>query len=291
MRKFPVQGFVMRRFVAATLVAMLGVVGLAACGGGDDDGGDDGAAEQQDDSGDSGGGDSGDGSDSGDDGSGDSGDDGSGDGGSGDGDSGDGGSGDGGSGDGEFAELLERQSDAVIKVTYDMDGEEMIVAQDHSKRATYSGSSVMITTEDGTVVSCDGVDGDDPTCTEMPEGFGDIAQLGTGLGFMTVLAEQLVQASSQFSGIDTSSEEIAGRDAQCAQWDASSFLGMAAAGEDGSAEICIDDETGYLLKFETKGEGTAQLIVAKKVEDPDDSDFEPPAEVEENPLGDFDYEG
>lgn len=268
----------MRKFVAATLVAVLSVAGLAACGGGDDDG-DDGATEQ-DGSGDGGdsGSDSGDGgSDSGD--SGDGSDSGDGDDGSGDsGDGSDDGSGSGDSGDDEFAALLERQSDAVIKVTYDMDGEEMVVAQDHGKRATYSGGGVILTTEDGTAVTCDGVTSE-ATCTEMPEGFGDISQFSAGLGIFTLVAEQLVQASSQLSGLDASKDEIAGRDAQCVDWDG--FLGLAAGG---NAEICIDEETGYLLKFETEGDGTSQSIVATKVEEPDDSDFEPPADVEENPL-------
>ena len=193
----------------------------------------------------------------------------------------------------DLSELLGRRRDAVIKVTYDDGDEGFTIAQDGDRRSVRTGDSVIITDGDRTI-SCDDLDAE-PACSEVPEGFGDIAALG--LGFLDVIADGLVQAADTLDG-QTSDAEIAGRDATCVEYDAASLLGEIAEqlGEsvdddapEGSARVCVDDESGFLLELSTEGDESDRLI-ATEVGAPSDADFEPPAEVQPAPdlddLGD-----
>ncbi len=279
----------MRRFFATFLVAMLATAGLAACGGDDDDDVN-AATEADDDSGDS---DDGDGDDDGDDDSDDDSDDDDGDDDSDDDDSDD-------EMDDELADLVERQSSARIRITYEMSGEEETTtySQDGEGRtAIFTGtSSVFVSGGPDGAFSCDGLDTDEPTCSAIPEGMEELATIG--LTLFAAIGEGIAQQSEDLGGVDTSEEEIAGRDATCYDWDASALLGgFGDIAEDiggeleeedlegvDSARVCIDDETGWLLELSSEGDD-AESFLAIEVGEPLDSDFEAPAPIEESGFG------
>lgn len=198
-----------------------------------------------------------------------------------------------GTGDEELDELLARARDVRIRVTYETDdGETITVSQDGEGRSAVfpDESSVMISTDDGTVV-CDGLDGDAPTCNELPGELGDLT--GAGLGFFFLLGESLSQAADELEGIDRSRDEIAGRDAICWDIDPSRFapgfleeLGDDDVPDDARGRVCIDEETGFLLEIASESDGEEFFFRAVEVGEPDDDDFEPPVEPE--PAPDFD---
>lgn len=264
----------MRRFLALILAGTLGTLGLAACGGDDDDGG---AAPTTDERPDA---DSSDDTAAGET---------------------DATEASGGEGADELRELLEKQSKARIKVTYvttDADGAEteMTIAQDGKGRtAILTDGSLMITGPDGTI-SCDGT-GPDASCTQMPEGLGELGMLG--LTMFTSIGQGMLEGVDELDGVDTERDEVAGRDAICVDWDSSSLLGLLGdLGEstddvpaDGKVRVCIDEATGFLLEFSGEGEGDTFSIRAIEVGEPDDSDFEPPSTPETMPdFGDIDID-
>lgn len=264
----------MRRFLALILAGTLGTFGLAACGGDDDDSGAKAADEQPD-------------GDSSDDTKDDSSDDTE--------------ATDGDDGAAELRALLEKQSKARIKVTYvttDADGAEteMTIAQDGEGRtAMIADGSLLISGPDGTI-SCDGT-GSDASCTQMPEGLGELGMLG--LTMFTAIGQGMLEGADELDGVDTESDEVAGRDAICVDWDGSSLLGLLGdLGEstddvpaDGRVRICVDEETGFLLEFSGEGEGDTFSLLATEVGEPDDSDFEPPSTPETMPdFGDIDID-
>ncbi len=129
----------------------------------------------------------------------------------------------------------------------------------------------------------------------MPEGLGDLAALGP-MTMLNSIGQGLLQAGNDLDGLDKHDEEIAGRDAVCIDYDYGALLGgLADLGDlgdedtptDAKVRICVDEETGYLLEFSGEGDGQKGGYVAKEVSEPEDSDFEPPADVEANPLGDL----
>lgn len=261
----------MRRFLALSLAAALGAFGLAACGG--DDGDDASGSEASEDTA----------RDSSDD--------------TGDDTSGDDGEASGGAD--ELRELLERQSKARIKVTYvttDAEGTEteMTIAQDGEGRRSIITDGTLIISGPDSTVSCDGT-GPDATCTEMPEGLGELGMLGFSM--FTSLGQGMLEGVNDVDGVETTSDEIAGRDALCVDWDAASFSGMLGdladsdLPDDAKVRICVDEETGFLLEFGGQGDGETFSIRAVEVSEPEDSDFEPPSTPETMPdLGDIDID-
>ena len=150
----------MRKHLATALVLIITTAGIAACGGDDDDqsSGSPSTDESQVDTGDS--------SDTTD------------------------------APSGDLADLLERQKDAVIKVTYKRGDDEFTIAQDHEKRAITSGNSKVIVTDDGTI-NCDDLD-TTPTCLDVPEGVDSLVNVG--LSFYNVVAQSLADASGVLPG-------------------------------------------------------------------------------------------
>jgi hypothetical protein len=247
----------MRKFLATLAIVALAGAGVAACGGDDDD---DGAAgtdttvQDDNDTGSDGGNDDGGGGDDG---------------------------GDDGGGDGDFQELLAQQSEANIKITYEVtssgsDTQTITIAQDGEGRSAYiADNSSYITTDEGTV-ACDNLDAE-PTCTEIP---GAGAAANPGLNIFSSIAQGL--AGADFSGVDTSDDEIAGRDATCVDYDYSKLGGLIGdiADEDipenTKVRICADKETGFLLEYSGESGSDFGSYKATEVSEPDDSDFEPP---------------
>jgi hypothetical protein len=251
----------MRKFLATVLVAMLATAGLAACGGDDDDDG--GASSTEADASDDDGDDSAGDDDSGDDDSGDDDSDGAID---------------------DYQALIEEAQSVRIRVTYeDSAGSQQILSQDGEGRsAFFTDGSVVISGPDGTV-TCDGIDGDSPTCTQLPAGLGDLAGLGSS--FLFVFSQAFAELGDVLEGIDESNEEIAGRDAICWNIDPSDFAAALDPDLEGEAggRVCIDEETGILLEISSEEDDTANLI-AVEVGEPQDSDFEPPVEPEESDI-------
>jgi hypothetical protein len=178
-----------------------------------------------------------------------------------------------------LADLLERQEDAVIKITYRRGDDEFTIAQDHEKRAIRSGGTLVITTGEATV-NCTEVD-TNPTCLDVPEGVDSLVNLG--LSFYNVVARGLAAAADTLPGLETTPDEVAGRAATCADADTSQILSDLAQGlgdvdlPSTSARVCIDNESGYLLEFSTDGDPSDNLV-AIEVGEPSDDDFEPPVE-------------
>ena len=149
------------------------------------------------------------------------------------------------SGSSEIDKLVAKASKANVKVTYKSGGksDEFTLIQHDGDSAFISGTSGIYTTG-GKTVSCDGT-GSDAQCVEMPGGE-NLAQSMTA-GFFGVYSA-LFKASETNNafvhiGKSTSNETIAGRDAKCVTIDA----GVLGGGK-GSATVCVDAETGILLR-------------------------------------------
>jgi len=180
--------------------------------------------------------------------------------------------------DNPLAELASKAGDARFKITYRTDeGDEITIARDGTDRSSFTTGGNTLYSIDGKSVSCDGT-GPDAECTELP--LGNIA--GGVLTAFTAIFEGLTKVDSDVYGGTLSDATIAGRDARCATFSASDFapLGGLGGGDfDPSAEavICVDAETGILLRLGTKtGEGAKELLEATAVSEPADADFEPP---------------
>lgn len=186
---------------------------------------------------------------------------------------------DSGGGSNDFSELVAKASKANIRIVYERDGEDSItIAQNgEGKSAFTQGDSTIYTdTEADTTVSCDGT-GADAECTQIPGG-GVGASILTG--FTNVFTGLVNLPESVFGG-DVSDDTIAGRDARCITFSASSFSPLAAlAGSfDGEATICVDEETGFLLKLATDdGSSTKELFIATEVGEASEDDVTPPVE-------------
>jgi hypothetical protein len=182
-----------------------------------------------------------------------------------------------GGGSNEFSDIVAKASEANIRIVYERDDEDSItIAQDGEGRSAFTdGDTTIYTdTDDNSTVSCDGT-GTDAECTEIPVG-GIGASILTGF---TGLFTGLVNLDSSVFGGDVSSDTIAGRDARCITFSASSFSPLAAlAGSlDGEATVCVDEETGFLLKLETNdGDSTKNVFLATEVGEASEEDVTPP---------------
>jgi hypothetical protein len=179
----------------------------------------------------------------------------------------------------QLSAILDRQKDAVIKITYRHGNDTFTIAQDHDRKAITSGTSMSIVTPARSVDCTDLTT--NPTCLQVPEGVTSLVSLG--LVFYDAVAQGIAGASEAYPPIKTTSEKIAGRDAVCAQGDAQTFLGGASASvgrvPNGTVRACVDTETGFLLSYTNTGSANDQLI-ATSVRRATDKDFEPPAPVQ-----------
>ena len=184
----------------------------------------------------------------------------------------------------DLSDLLKRQETAVIKITYQRGNDEFTIAQDHEKRSVTDGKTKVIVTDDGTI-NCSDLD-TTPTCLDVPEGVDSLVNVG--LSFYNLIARGLADASDKLPGLKTTKDEVAGREATCAEADSNAFLQGLADSLQGlelpsmNARICIDNETGYLLEFSTDQDATDNLV-ATEVTEPSASDFEPPVPLSEPP--------
>jgi len=191
-----------------------------------------------------------------------------------------------------FTKLLDLENGAAIRVTYSYGGddEDITISRDgEGKVAFLRADEQAIFSSDSDVIQCENLDSE-PECKQF-SGAQATALKGsyTGfLGFATSFLTAIAKVPNAYA--DQSSEEIAGRDATCATVTAASAPGIAGnilGNLEGIADtgykVCADKETGILLKFEAVGvdEDKKQVVVATDVGEPQDSDFEPPAEPEQ----------
>jgi len=178
----------------------------------------------------------------------------------------------------DLGNILQRQQDAVVKVTYRLGDDTFTIAQDGNKRAVTSGSSMSIVTPERSI-DCSDLD-TKPVCLEVPEGVSSLVSLG--LNFYDQVAQGLAAAGDAIPPIPTTQETVAGRSAVCAEGDADTLLpGLSSTLEPRPGETiraCVDSDTGFILVYETSG--NADDLVATEVTKPRASDFEPPAPVQ-----------
>jgi hypothetical protein len=191
-----------------------------------------------------------------------------------------------------FSQLYDKRKNATIKVTYenhDSDGttgDSFTVAQDGPDKTAYtSGSSKTIVNGD-TVTECSNMD-TTPDCQVLPGGANAAQAMIAGLTGVLSLADGTISAAAAAGGYgDTSSETIAGRDADCVKITIGSALGklgslgdkLGKLDKNAGYQTCVDKETGVLLKWAVQGnDNDKSELIATKVEQPTDADFEAPA--------------
>jgi hypothetical protein len=172
-------------------------------------------------------------------------------------------------------DVLDRQADAVIKVTYQRGTDTFTIAQDHQRKAIRSGNALSIS--DGTR----SVDCTHPSCVELPPDVTSIASLG--LTFYNVIAQSLPTAADATPPIETTRDVVAGQPAVCARGDAAMFLSelVATIGSvpPATVRVCVDEATGYLLQYRNESDPKDDLV-ATTVSRPSRSDFAVPAPAE-----------
>jgi hypothetical protein len=189
-------------------------------------------------------------------------------------------------GDARLDELVQRAREATFKVTYEaIDGVQTTVAQDPPRVAYVSGDGGLYQTEDGRAVSCSGIG--DPAmaaCVVLPSTSGSLAEQAAttffGAGYAGFLAAANQGGEDVFGTIETSEEEIAGRDAQCATFDPGASPLIPATG---SFTACVDVETGVVLRISGTDQTGEEVTAFRAVEfgEPTDDDLDPPAEPTE----------
>jgi hypothetical protein len=175
-------------------------------------------------------------------------------------------------------QVLDRQSDAVIKVTYQRGDHTFTIAQDHASRATVTDTAMSIVTPRRSV-DCTDLD-TTPQCLEVPRHVTGLVD--TGLLFYDAVGQGLASAADASPPIATTRERVAGRPAVCAEGDAATFLASVQnkLGDipDARVRVCIDAATGYLLEY--RGPDPEDTLVATAVTKPTARDFRPPARVQ-----------
>lgn len=175
---------------------------------------------------------------------------------------------------GAFGDLAAKAKDADVRVTYRSggQGDEFTVAQ-------YRGDSYLAFGNDafysvaGRSVTCQGT-GADAQCFELP-GNADLAGaiVQSFFGTYAALFDGLGSASSPLGSVRTatSRDTIAGRSAECAT------ISAAALGRATDATVCLDAETGFLLRAVAGDAGDSSGIEATSFRASTAADVTPPA--------------
>jgi hypothetical protein len=184
----------------------------------------------------------------------------------------------GGSGN-DFSSLVAKAKTSSFRVTYrKSDGTSITTAQDAKGRQSIQDGNTLVISDGTNTVSCDGTT---PAATCH-----DLGTLGEGtVQRLTALLTSIysgIASSSVFAG-PTSSATIAGRDATCVPVKMSALPGVfgsiaAGVGSGASATVCVDNETGVLLKLSGgSGGNTTDVLIATEFRQPSDRDFQPPS--------------
>ena len=195
-------------------------------------------------------------------------------------------------GNSDLSKLAGNFAKAKIKITYASttsgNNETITIAQDGNGKSAFSTGDSTIYNDGTKSVACQGT-GTSAHCTDMGSlGASSTANIGA---LFTSTFSGLAAAMSSLGGGDKSSETIAGRDASCVKYKASDLVGKLATlplfkdstnkasdyDPNDSATICVDKQTGYLLKLSSTKKGKdEESLSATAVSEPTDSDFTPP---------------
>lgn len=160
------------------------------------------------------------------------------------------------SGNSDFDKLVAKAKDANVKISYKSgtSSDAFTIIQYHGDSGFVNGDSEYLTTG-GKTYSCSSLKST-PECTAVPSVAGTNPAGSMMTAFFGAYAG-LLQNTGSFHSLfgsvssNTSSETIAGRDAKCVKVTGS------ALGQSGSYTVCVDKETGFLLKGETEANGAA----------------------------------
>jgi len=188
---------------------------------------------------------------------------------------------------GDLSSLAANAKTAAFKVTYKTsNGRTVTIAQDgKGKQSILEGDNLYIVDGD-TAVYCNGTTSS-ATCEDRGRA-GKAAADAITASVMEAYRTLTNLNSSLFNG-HTSSDTIAGRDATCVTVRASDMAGILGAiaeklGSNASGSMCLDKETGVLLKLSGGAEDSeTDLIVATEFGEPSDSDFQPPSTPKSTP--------
>jgi hypothetical protein len=197
----------------------------------------------------------------------------------------------------DISKLAGQYAKAKIKITYTStdSGESttLTIAQDGNGKSAFSTGDGTFYSDGKSSISCQGT-GASAKCFTLGAAGAGGANIGASYAAtFSVFAAAL----STLPGGDKSSDTIAGRDASCVKYKASDVIGRLAssplfkdstnAGDynpDDTATICVDKQTGFVLKFGSTKKGTSEdLLVATEVGEPTDADFTPPVTPETVP--------
>ena len=178
-------------------------------------------------------------------------------------------------GNDELDKLFAKAKTANVKVTYKQGKSDstLTLVQYNGDSAFIEGDSNGIYSTGGKTVSCDG-SGADAECFELPGG----AQMSTTMqqaffgAFSSLFTIAQQDGAGVFSDSSSSEETIAGRDAKCA-----TITSTVLTQGKGSLKVCIDAETGVLLKGETSDGDSTDGIVATAYAESTKDDVTPPA--------------
>jgi len=182
-----------------------------------------------------------------------------------------------------FSDLIAKEKSADIKITYtDSNGKSTTIEQDGKGKSLWMSDSGLTISDGTSTIQCDG-ETSTARCTDVgTEGGTESAGLTTV--FNTIYAGLSSLKLSDYGG-NTSTQTIAGRDADCITFRASDFAGVLSSiaknsdtSPNASETACVDHDTGFLLKLEgSDGEQTTQQLVATAASKSSPADFAPPS--------------
>jgi hypothetical protein len=192
-------------------------------------------------------------------------------------------------GSSDLSALAGQYAKAKIKITYTTgsDSSSFTVAQDGNGKSTFSSDNNTVYSDGKSSVSCEGT-GTTAKCTDLGSLGGAAGGIGTSL---TTTFAALANVLSTLGGGHSSSESIAGRDASCVTYKASDVVGKIKGlplfkdstdnpsdyDPNDTATICLDKDTGFVVKIAGTKKGQAQdELTATAISEPSDSDFTPP---------------
>jgi hypothetical protein len=197
----------------------------------------------------------------------------------------------------DVSKLAAQYTKARIKVSYtsSSSGEStaLTIAQDGNGKSAFTTGAGTDYTDNKSSVSCRG-SGGSAKCVDLGSSGGGTAN--TGATYTATFA-LFAGALSTLPGGEKSSEKIAGRAASCVKYKASDVIGKLASSPlftsgtsasdydpNDTATICVDKQTGFVLKFGDTKKGAAEdVLVATAVSEPNDADFTPPATPQTRP--------
>jgi hypothetical protein len=184
-----------------------------------------------------------------------------------------------------FSKLFEQSRNATLKVTYSgtdengTTGDPFTVAQDGPDKSAFITGDSEIIVNGTTAIQCSNLQSD-PTCSDYPGGVAAARSAIAAATAALTAANAAITGAAKSNGVGKSStSQIAGRTAECVTiTPGSGIVGdLAKKLGGGSYESCLDKDTGVVLKWQVQGGNRAAGVIATKVEQPTDADFEAPA--------------